>query len=32
MKPPHYISEKKAALVIWAGAAVFTIGAMMFGD
>ena len=25
------ISEKKAAIVIWIGAAVFTIGAMIFG-
>jgi hypothetical protein len=31
MKPPHYISEKKAAFVIWIGAAVFAIGAMIFG-
>jgi hypothetical protein len=31
MKPTPIISEKKAALVIWIGAAVFTIGAMIFG-
>ena len=31
MKPPPIISEKKAALLIWIGAAVFTIGAMIFG-
>jgi hypothetical protein len=31
MKSPHYISEKKAAIVSWISAAVFTIGAMIFG-
>jgi hypothetical protein len=31
MKPPHYISEKKAAFVIWIGTAIFTIGAVIFG-
>jgi hypothetical protein len=31
MKPTPIISEKKAAIVIWIGAAVFTIGAMIFG-
>jgi hypothetical protein len=31
MKPPHYISEKKAAIAIWIGTAVFTVGAMIFG-
>jgi len=31
MKPPHYISEKKAAITIWIGAIVFTVGAMIFG-
>jgi hypothetical protein len=30
MQPPNYISEK-AAIAIWIGAAVFTIGAMIFG-
>jgi hypothetical protein len=33
MKPTPIISEKKAAIVIWIGAAaVFTIGAMIFGQ
>jgi|SRR5450631_1269858 hypothetical protein len=31
MKPTPIISEKKAAIWIWIGAAVFTIGAMIFG-
>ena len=31
MKPTPSISEKKAAIVIWIGAAIFTIGAMIFG-
>ena len=31
MKPTPSISEKKAAIVIWIGAALFTIGAMIFG-
>ena len=31
MKPTPIISEKKAALLIWIGAAVSTIGAMIFG-
>jgi hypothetical protein len=32
MKPtPPIISEKKAAIFIWIGAAVFTIGVMIFG-
>jgi hypothetical protein len=31
MKPPQYISEKKAAIIIWIGAIVFTVGAMIFG-
>jgi hypothetical protein len=31
MKPTPVISEKKAAIVIWIGAAIFTIGAMIFG-
>jgi hypothetical protein len=31
MKPAANISEKKAAIVIWIGAAIFTIGAMIFG-
>jgi hypothetical protein len=31
MKPTPIISEKKAAIVIWISAAVFTIGAMIFG-
>ena len=31
MKSPHYISEKKAAIAIWIGAVVFTLGAMIFG-
>jgi hypothetical protein len=31
MKPPHYISEKKAVIAIWIGTALFTIGAMIFG-
>jgi hypothetical protein len=31
MKPRPYISEKRAAIAIWIGAAVFTIGAVIFG-
>jgi hypothetical protein len=31
MKPTPFISEKKAAIFIGIGAAVFTIGAMIFG-
>jgi hypothetical protein len=31
MKPPHYVSEKKAAVVILIGAIIFTVGAMIFG-
>jgi hypothetical protein len=31
MKPTPSISEKKSAIVIWIGAAIFTIGAMIFG-
>jgi hypothetical protein len=31
MKQMPYISEKKAAVVIWIGTAVITIGAMIFG-
>jgi hypothetical protein len=31
MKPAPYLSEKKAAVVIWIGTAFFTIGAMLFG-
>jgi hypothetical protein len=31
MKPTPIISEKKSAITIWIGAAVFTIGAMFFG-
>jgi hypothetical protein len=31
MKPTPIISEKKAAILIWIGMAVFTIGAMFFG-
>jgi hypothetical protein len=31
MKPTPTISEKKASIAIWIGAAVFTIGAMFFG-
>jgi hypothetical protein len=31
MKPTPIISEKKAAVWIWIGAVVFTIGAMIFG-
>jgi hypothetical protein len=29
MKPTPFISEKKAAAVVWIGTAVFTIGAMI---
>jgi hypothetical protein len=31
MKPTPFISEKRAAIFIGIGAAVFTIGAMIFG-
>jgi hypothetical protein len=31
MKPTPVISEKRAAVLIWIAAAVFTIGAMIFG-
>jgi hypothetical protein len=31
MKPQHYVSERKAATAIGIGAALFTIGAMIFG-
>jgi hypothetical protein len=31
MKPTPFISEKKAAIAIWIGAIVFTVGAMIFG-
>jgi hypothetical protein len=31
MKSTPTISEKKAAIWIWIGSAVFTIGAMIFG-
>jgi hypothetical protein len=31
MKPIPSISEKRAAIVIWVAAAIFTIGAMIFG-
>lgn len=31
MKSPPTISEKRAAVLIWIGAAVFTVGAMIFG-
>jgi hypothetical protein len=31
MKTPPTISEKKAAVLIWIGAALFTVGAMFFG-
>ena len=31
MKPAPYLSEKRAAVVIWISAAVFTLGAMIFG-
>jgi hypothetical protein len=31
MKSTPIISEKKAAVLIWIGAAMFTIGAMIFG-
>jgi len=31
MKPAPYLSEKRAAVFIWIGAAVFTLGAMIFG-
>jgi hypothetical protein len=31
MKSTPNISEKKAAIWIWIGAVVFTIGAMIFG-
>jgi hypothetical protein len=30
MKPTPSISEKKAAIAIWVGAAIFTNGAMIF--
>jgi hypothetical protein len=31
MKPPPTISEKKAAVIIWIGTVVFTVGAVLFG-
>jgi hypothetical protein len=31
MRKSPYISEHKAAVFIWAGTVVFTIGAMLFG-
>ena len=31
MQKSPYISERKAAVFIWIGAVVFTIGAMLFG-
>jgi hypothetical protein len=31
MKPTPFLSEKKAAVIIWVGAVVFTLGAMIFG-
>jgi hypothetical protein len=31
MKPTPIISEKKAAILIWISAGIFTIGAMIFG-
>jgi hypothetical protein len=31
MKPTPNNSEKRAAVLIWIGAAIFTIGAMIFG-
>jgi hypothetical protein len=31
MKPTPIVSEKRAAIVIWIGAAVFTVAAMIFG-
>jgi hypothetical protein len=31
MKTTPIISEKKAAILIWIGTAVFTIGALIFG-
>jgi hypothetical protein len=31
MKPPYHVSEKKAAIAIGIGAALFKIGAMIFG-
>jgi hypothetical protein len=31
MKPAPYLSEKRAAVVIWISTAVFTLGAMIFG-
>jgi hypothetical protein len=31
MKPTSIISEKRAAIMIWIGTAVFTIGTMIFG-
>jgi hypothetical protein len=31
MKTTPTISEKKAAIFIWIGAALFTVGAMIFG-
>jgi hypothetical protein len=30
-KPAPYLSEKRAAVVIWISTAVFTLGAMIFG-
>jgi hypothetical protein len=32
MKPAPYLSEKRAAVVIWITTAVFTLGAMIFGQ
>jgi hypothetical protein len=31
MKSPPTISEKRAAIFIWVGTTLFTIGAMLFG-
>jgi hypothetical protein len=31
MKPTPTISEKRAAILIWIGTTLFTIGAMFFG-
>jgi hypothetical protein len=32
MKPTPIISEQKTAIVIWVVEAIFTIGAMIFGN
>jgi hypothetical protein len=31
VKKTPYISEKKAAVIIWMGTVVFALGAMLFG-